>query len=186
MSSSREWEMSFFQRRGRKRRSGNSMSVINSIKNMPNFFDASAAGADASSIIAKAVTSPSPTVATDVSHGCKIFRIWVEIWISASATATEGVTTGVDAYIIKNPGNNLTNPSPGSVGTSNEKKFVFKTWKGLIASRKEGFPPYTWRGWVKIPKVYQRMGTDDVLYFVFKPTGVQAIACINFIYKWFR
>ncbi len=153
---------------------------------MPNFFDTSASGTSASVIIAKAVTSPSPTVATDVSHGCKIFRVWVEMWISAGATVAEGVTTGVDAYIIKNPGNNLTNPAPGSVGTSNEKKFVFKTFKGLIASRKEGFPAYQWRGWVKIPKIYQRMATDDVLYFVHKPTGVQDLACLSFVYKWFR
>ncbi len=162
------------------------MAVINSVKNMPNAFAAGAAGVKASVLIAKAVNTPLSTVSTDTSQGCKIFRVWVELWISASAAATESVTTGVDAYIYKNPGANLTSPTPDSVGTSNEKKFVFKTFKGLIASRKEGFPAYTWRGWVKIPKIYQRMGTDDLLEFVFQSTGVNCLVCVNFIYKWFR
>ncbi len=177
-----------FRQRGSygRRMSRGPRPVINSIKNQPNGFDAGSAGANAFVLIAKAVNTPSSIVSTDVSQGCIVKAIWVELWITASATVAEGVTTGIDAYIWKNPGGNLTAPAPGSVGTSNEKKFVFKSWKGLIGSRKEGFPAYTWRGWVRVPKIYQRMGTDDLLQLVFKSTGVNTLVCNNFIYKWYR
>ncbi len=160
--------------------------IVNSIKNQPNSFAAGAAGTNTFVLIAKAVNTPLSTVATDVSQGCQIKAVWCELWFSGSQAVAEGVTTGVDAFIWKNPGANLTAPTPGSVGTSNEKKFVFKSFKGLIASRKEGFPAYTWREWLRIPKIYQRMGTDDLLQLVFVFTGINGILCNNFIYKWYR
>ncbi len=165
------------------RRSG--LQVVDSIKNIPNAFTALAADTTVIVNLAIARDAPLTTGTADVKRGSKIFRIWVEFWISATALATEGVTTGVDLYIFKNPGNNLTAPTPSTVGSSNEKKFVFKTWKGLIASRKEGFPAYSWKGWIKIPKIYQRMGTDDRIDIVSRTTGVNGLLCLNAVYKWF-
>ncbi len=160
--------------------------VINSIKNNPNSFAGGAAGANTFVLIAKAVNTPLPTVSTDVSQGCIIKAVWVELWVRASEEDVVALTTGIDAYIWKNPGANLTAPAPGSVGTSNEKKFVFKQWKGLIGAGTQGFPAYFWKGWLRIPKIYQRMGTDDLLQLVFNPTGTAALVCTNFIYKWYR
>ncbi len=160
--------------------------VINSIKNQPNEFTAGPAGTNTFVLIAKAVNTPVSTVATDVSQGCLIKAVWVELWARQAATTIVGVTTGFDAYIWKNPGANLTAPTPGSVGTSNEKKFVFKSWKGLLAASTEGGQNYTWKGWLRIPKIYQRMGTDDLLQLVFNITGVAGLVCTNFIYKWYR
>ncbi len=159
--------------------------VINSEKNVVNNFTAVASGAQGTVNIALAVGSADNTVVTQVTRRCKIFKIWVELWVSASELIAEGVTTGIDMFLIKNPGSNLTLPGAQVVGSSNEKKFVFKQWKGLIASRKEGFPAYTWRGWVKVPKVYQRMGTDDVIQLAANATGANALICSQFIYKWY-
>ncbi len=178
--------MPYRQRGFSGRRPRGNFNVLVSNKNMPNSFVAAAAGANTVVVIAQAVDSATNTGPTEVERGCKIFRVWIELWVYNSATTTVGVTTGIDMYIIKNPGDNLTVPNPGSVGTSNEKKFVFKTWKGLIGARTEGSPPYTFRGWVKIPKIYQRMGADDKLQLVIRPTGIAAIVCNNFIYKWFK
>ncbi len=158
---------------------------LTSEKNIVNAFTAGAAAAQVTVNIALAKNAADNTVVTEVNRQCHIYKIWVEIWATASATAAEGVTTGFDAYIIKNPGSNLTLPGAGVVGSSNEKKFVFKQWKGLVASRKEGFPAYSWRGWVKVPKVYQRMGTDDVIQLAFVFTGVAGLLCSEFIYKWY-
>ncbi len=160
-------------------------TIINSEKNVVNIVAAGVAGTAATQNLALAVGSADNTVVTQVTRRCKIYKIWVELWASASATAAEGVTTTFDAYLIKNPGANLTVPGPTVVGSSNEKKFVFKQWKGLVASRKEGFPAYSWRGWVKIPKVYQRMGADDVLQLIFLFTGVNGLLCSQVIYKWY-
>ncbi len=134
--------------------------------------------------VAVAQDSATLAVPQDVTRQSKIYRIWCEIWVQASADVAVGTTIAYEAYLMKNPGVNLTVPTPGTVGTSNEKKFVFKIWKGLLVAHTVGMG-YTWRGWIKIPKVYQRMGSNDAIQFVSLSTGTNAIQCTNFIYKWF-
>lgn len=117
-----------------------------------------------SSVIAKAVTAPSNTVATDCHRGGTIKAIWLSI--DFCGTAASGARQTTACYIIKNPGDNLTEPGVFAVGTSNEKKFVFKMWSQMTMRNQDGNPPYHWEGWVKVPKRYQRMGTDDTFMFV--------------------
>ncbi len=178
--------MSFRQRGffGRRRRP--MRPIVDSIKNVLSATDALVDGATTSLDIARAVDSAATAVVQDVEKGCKIFRIWTEFWVYPSATVAEGVTLQVDAYIWKNPGSNLTAPSPGTTGTSNEKKFIFKEWRGLLSSRTQGGAPYTWKGWIKIPKVYQRMGTDDQIELIVRVDGVAGLICRKHIYKWFK
>ncbi len=168
-----------------QRRRRSSFVNIVSNKNIPNFFTAAATGSNTIVNLAVAVDSAANTGAAQVQRGSKIYRIWCEFWIYASAAAAVGVTTGIDFYIWKNPGDNLVAPQPGTVGTSNEKKFVIRNWKGLIGARTEGSLPYHWKGWLKIPKIYQRMGADDHIELVVRPTGVNALVCHNHVYKWF-
>ncbi len=175
-----------FRRGGFSRRGGFPRPKVSSEKNQISQFTAFASGAKQGITIAQAVNAADNLIVTDVTRDCHIYKIWVEFWVSASAETAVGVTTGFDAYMFKNPGANLTSPVPGTVGSSNEKKFVFKTWKGLIGARTQGFPAYMWRGWVKVPKVYQRMGTDDLIQIVGVSTGVNAVFCHTFIYKWFK
>ncbi len=110
-------------------------------------------------LIAKAVTAPSNTVTTDCHRGGTIKAIWISLDFCGLATAGVNQRTGV--YLIKNPGDNLTEPGTFSVGSSNEKKFVIKQWFAMTMRNQDGNPPYHWEGWVKIPKRYHRMGTDD-------------------------
>ncbi len=110
-------------------------------------------------IIAKAVTAPSNTVDTDCHRGGTIKAIWVSI--DFCGLAATGVFQSISAYLMKNPGANLTPPGGFAIGTSNEKKFVIKQWSAMTMRNQDGNPPYHWEGWVKIPKRYQRMGTDD-------------------------
>ncbi len=135
--------------------------------------------------IAKAVTSPSPTVSTDVSHGC-IIRAFYFV-LDVCGLGGTGVLNTFNGYIIKNPGANLTDPSPISVGTSNEKKFIFKEWQFMIMRNQDGNMPFHWEGWIRIPKRYQRMGTDDILKFVHVcSSGLTGHFSMKAIYKWFR
>ncbi len=178
--------MPFRQRGSFGRRRSNLGQVVDSNKNNPNFFTAAATGANTVVNIAIAVDAAANSGAAQVTRGCKIFKIWCEFWVYASAEVAVGVTQGIDFYIMKNPGANLTEPNPGTVGTSNEKKFVFRQFKGLVGARTQGSMPYYWRGWIKIPRVYQRMGADDLLVMVIRPTGSNVIFCHQYIYKWFK
>ncbi len=80
--------------------------------------------------IAKAVVAPSNTVNTDVAHGCKIKAVWISL--DACGTGTSGALVRWVSYLIKNPGANLTPPGVFAISTSNEKKFVFKTWSAML------------------------------------------------------
>ncbi len=134
---------------------------------------------------AKAVNAPVSTVATDVSQGCVIKAVYCII--DVCGLAATGVLNIADFFIMKNPGDNLTVPSPLSVGTSNEKKFVFKQWRFMIMRSQDGNMPFHWEGWLKIPKRYQRMGTDDTMLLAFTcSSGVTGHISSQFIYKWYR
>ncbi len=158
-------------------------NIVNSIKNNLNTVQGISASTNKTIDIAIASDAHDTTSSSSVTNGSKIFRIWVEFWYyGLSASETNDI---IDLYIWKNPGNNLTAPNPGTVGTSNEKKFVFREWKGLAGLKSAGALPYSFRGWIKIPKVYQRMGTDDRFQIIVR-SATTGNFCIETIYKWFR
>ncbi len=160
---------------------------VTAIKNSISGLDASAAATKDTIEIAKAVAQGvyNNLNQTEVTHGSHITKIWCELWVEGTADVTLGTTYSFDGYIWKNAGNNLTSPTPGTQGTSNEKRFIFKTWKGLITNvRTNGGPFYTWKGWIHIPKPMQRMATDDRIEMIWIPTGGAALVCNQWIYKW--
>ncbi len=93
-----------------------------------------------STLIAKAVNSPVSTVVNDVSQGCIIKAVWLSF--DVCGLAATGVLQRTVMYLMKNPGANLTAPSPFSVGSSNEKKFVFKQWQAMTMRNQDGNVPY--------------------------------------------
>ncbi len=136
-----------------------SLNVINSIKNQVTF-SGGTTGTNQNIIVAKATNTPLSTVNSDVSNGCLIRAIHFSI--NGCGLGGTGVLNNMNFYLIKNPGNNLTPPNPTTWGTSNEKKFIIRDWMFMIMRNQDGNVPFHWEGWIKIPKVYQRMGTDDV------------------------
>ncbi len=158
--------------------------VITSIKN----YHVSGTGLTSTStkiVLAKAVNTPLSTVTSDVSNGCIIKAI--HIVLDACGLGGTGVLNTMDAYLMKNPGANLAEPNPISQGSSNEKKFIVKTWRAMIMRNQDGNVPYHWEGWVKIPKRYWRMGTDDLWELVIACTAsLTGHQSSSFLYKWYR
>ncbi len=161
-----------------------SVPAYTSIKNSA-VFAVGTTGTTGSQVIAKAVTTPSPTVATDVSHGCTIQAIYCIV--NGCGLGGTGVQNNMFMYIIKNVGANLSVPTPASVGSSNEKRFVIKEWTFMIMRNQDGNLPFHWEGWISIPRKYQRMATDDIWNFVYANTsGLTGHLSMQFIYKWKR
>ncbi len=154
--------------------------TINSEKHQVNFVEALTNVVD-TSLVAQAVTAPSNTVTTDCHRGGQIKAIWLSI--DFCGTGTSGANVRCMCYLMKDPGDNLTVPSPFTVGSSNEKKFVIKTWSQMVMRNQDGNPPYHWEGWVKIPKRYHRMGTDDAWKFVSAVNAETGHLFVNCIYK---
>ncbi len=145
---------------GRRRRM---LATVNSEKHVVNW-SFGTTQTNTVVLLAKAVTAPSNTISTDCHRGGQIKAIWVSM--DFCGLSTSGARQNHACYLMKNPGDNLTPPGTFSVGTSNEKKFVFKQWHQMTMRNQDGNPPYHWEGWVKIPKRYHRMGADDVLNYV--------------------
>lgn len=167
-----------------RRRSNYPRAIVTSIKNVADN-SGGLTGTLLRTTFAKAVTAPSPTVKSDCSHGCIIKAIYVIL--DVCGLGGTGVLNNYQAFIMKNPGANLTPPTPGSEGASNEKKFIFKTFAGMIMRNQDGNAPLHWEGWVKVPKRYQRMGTDDTFELVQAVTsGLTGHFFNKMIYKWYR
>ncbi len=166
---------------GRKRRT--MAPIINSIKNVVDA-SISTGVTELEVLIAKATNTPLSTVNSDVSNGCIIKAVWINI--DVCGLAATGVLQRTNFYLFKNPGDNLTGPNVFAVGTSNEKKFVFKQWQVMTMRNQDGNVPFHWEGWIKIPKRYQRMGTDDTLRMKFGTTTAAGHMSGQFIYKWYR
>ncbi len=167
-----------FRRRGSSRKLR--LLTVNTEKHVIDFAD-DISTTNTNFIFAKAVTAPSNTIADECHRGGHIKAIWISL--DFCGLAGTGVRQNTLVYLIKNPGANLTPPGVGAVGTSNEKKFVFKQWSQMTMRNQDGNPPYHWEGWVKVPKLYQRMGTDDTFQIVYGNTTAAGHIFANFIYK---
>ena len=58
-------------------------------------------------------------------------------------------------------------------------------WYAMTMRNQDGNPPYHWEGWLKIPKRYQRMGTDDIWQMVVGVSAGTGHHSVNAIYKEF-
>ncbi len=132
--------------------------------------------------VAKAVDSPVTTTNTDVKNGSRISWIWLSI--DFCGLAATGVQQNIGVYLVKNVGANLTLPNPFTVGQSNEKRFVIKSWSSMTMRNQDGNPPYHWEGTVKIPRPHQRMATDDIWQIVTIADSAAGHMSFHAIYKY--
>ncbi len=135
-------------------------------------------------IIALANDNPVTSASNQVQRGSVIKAVYVSF--DVCGLAGTGVRQVTNVYLMKNPGANLTAPGTFTVGTSNEKKFIFRQWSFQTMRNQDGNPPFHFEGWIKIPKRYQRMGTDDLIHLTHATDTSVGHITGQFIYKWYR
>ncbi len=168
---------------GRRRGFSKNLRPVDSNKNSV-IGTASTGTTTQSLLIAKAKDFAVNTVTTEVERGCTINNIWLSL--DFCGLAATGVLQNTDVFIMKNPGDNLTAPAPSAVGSSNEKKFVFKEWRHMTMRNQDGNPPYHWEGWIPVPRVYRRMGADDTINLVHAVSSAAGHIAFKAIYKWYK
>ena len=173
-----------FRRRGSYGRNrGMALRPIDSMKNVVD-----TPGSTGTTIVTKIISiakdAPVTTVSNEVSRGSTINNIWLSL--DVCGLAATGVLQTTTIYLMKNPGDNLTEPNPNTVGSSNEKKFIFKQWSFMTMRNQDGNNPNHWEGWIKVPKRYRRQGTDDKFTLSFITTTAAGHFSFQAIYKWFR
>ncbi len=160
-----------------------SMRPVDSMKNVHEI--AQSTGTTAiNDILVIAVDTAVTSADNQVQRGATIKAIYLSF--DVCGLAASGVRQITNLYLIKNPGANLTAPGPFTVGTSNEKKFVFRQWSFQTMRNQDGNPPFHFEGWIKIPRRYQRFGTDDLLHLTFATDTASGHLSGQCIYKWYR
>ncbi len=171
-------------RRGGFSRRRNLGAIVNSRKNVTGNPAIGVTSTITTQILARAQDNPTLAAKNDVQFGCKIKALWLTF--DVCGLAASGVLNVAHIYIMKNPGANLTPPTPSTEGFSNEKKFIFKSWQAMIMRNQDGNVPYHWEGWIKIPRVYQRMGAnDEIQWNIVCTAAVTAHANVQSVYKYY-
>ncbi len=170
-----------YRRRGSSR--ALALRPVDSTKNITHN-EATTAATIVEIVLVNAIDAPTNAVVNSIQRSATVKAIWISL--DLCGLAATGVLQTTRVYLMKNPGNNLTPPLPGTEGSSNEKKFIFKQWSAMTMRIQDGPTPYHWEGWVKIPKRYQRFGIDDRLVLEFATSAGGGHLAIESIYKWFR
>ncbi len=169
-----------YRRRAFSRRRGMS-PVIETIKNTVSA-EASTGITLGSVELAIAKDAPVTTASNEVRRASRIKALWLEI--DTCGLAGTGVLQRTGIYLLKNPGANLTAPGVFVVGSSNEKKYIIRQWQFMTMRNQDGNAPNRFAGWIPIPKLYQRMGTDDKWTLVFATSTAAGHISVQCIYKW--
>ncbi len=171
-----------YRRRGSSRRAL-ALRPVDSNKNV--FEIAGATGTTQTSFsLVSSVDNPATSNTNEVERGCSVKAFYLSF--DVCGLAATGVRQITNVYLIKNPGSNLTNPGAFSVGSSNEKKFIFKQWSFQTMRNQDGNPPYHFEGWIKIPNRYTRMGINDLIQLVVETDTAAGHISGQTIYKWYK
>ncbi len=163
-----------------------SLRPINSIKHIVDIQGALTVGAKSNNVLVSSVESPTNAAAADVQQGGRVSSLFLNVQVNATSEAALG-----NAYFIiyKNPGNNIAPgeiPNANATGTSDFKKQIFHTEMAMLSDAASDIPIVLFKGVLKIPPRFQRMGIkDQILVQLFSP-GVTAEYCIECIYKEYR
>lgn len=139
--------------------------------------------------IADTVDNPILAGVADVATGSRINAFYLRVEVLAVA----GFTTVPRVYmaLFRNPGTNLANPEPSSLGNDDRKKFIIHQEMTMVAGTTDVQIPRTmFEGVIRIPPKYRRNGHDDRWNLLFQHESGETTAitnvCIQAIYKEFR
>lgn len=135
--------------------------------------------------IALAHDNPVTSSPNLVKLGSTINGIFINVEVSPNETDA-GAIPNAYMMIMKNPGGNLTFPSPNAVGVDDNKKFVIHQEMVMLNNLAGGNPRTLFKGVIAIPKGYRRMGVNDILQISIFSTAVNIAFCFQAIYKEFQ
>ncbi len=172
--------MSFF-RRGRGNR--NSLRPINRIKHVIDQQGGALLGVNSVNTLIFATDTPSIGSTKEVMTGSTVNGIYLKVEVYAT---TAGALANCYMLVAKNPGGDLTIPTPNAVGTSDIKRFVIHQEMVMLQKQVDGNPRTLFNGVIVIPRGYRRFGPADKLNVAIFSPGVNVDFCIQCHYKEFR
>jgi len=134
---------------------------------------------------------PSNTVTNECAVGSTVGAIFLNVQVVQQVVA--GGIDNIYMIVYKNPGNNVVNPAPDSVGTSDKRRFVIHQEMVMIGSSNSvnsPVPKALFKGVIVIPRALKRNAIQDKWQVVIAHRLGEATQttqfCLQCIYKEFR
>ncbi len=156
---------------------------VNRVKHVRDEQGGLTAGTQQDSAFIKAVDSPVLGNTNEVITGSTVNGFYLKVEVVATSSAA---LPNVYMIIWKNPGANISAPVPNSVGSNDNKRFVFHQ-EMLMFQKQTGSNPRTlFNGVLTIPRGYRRMGPNDQITLSLLSPGVTVDYCFQVHFKEFR
>ncbi len=156
---------------------------VHSIKHIIDLQGGLTVGTVTSNTLILAKDAPVLAGEIEVETASTISAIFLNIQVAASSTAA---LANVYMAVSKNPGGNLADIDPQTVGDDDNKKFVIHQEMIMTEKNTTAIPRTLFKGVIRIPRGYKRFGINDKLVVTLKSPGVTMDFCIQCIYKEFR
>lgn len=161
----------------------NSLRPINRIKHVVDTQLSATAGTANHRGLIVAVDSPVIGNVTEVQTGSTVNGIYLKV--EAYATSSAALA---NFYLIiwKNPGGNLANIVPNTVGSNDNKRYVIHQEMVMFQRVTNSNPRTIFNGVIVLPKGYRRFGPNDELTLSTLAPGVNTDQCFQSHYKELR
>ncbi len=160
---------------------------VHRIKHVIDSSQTTAGAATSFFTIAVAVDAPVLANTTEVETGAKVNGFYIRFETASNEAIDLGAIPNSYFYVWKNPGGNLTRPTPNAVGANDNKRFVIHQEMSMIENKGQGSNPRTmFNGVVVVPKGMRRMGPNDKWEVVFLNPTLNVVNCLQCHYKEFR
>ncbi len=136
--------------------------------------------------LAKGQDTPSFLVAEEVNIGSHVKSFYLNIQVAASSTAA---LSNIYMMIFGNPGQNIGSgsvPNANVIGTDDFRKMVFHQEMIMTEKNTTAMPRTLFRGVIKVPRKFNRIGIKDVITLQLFSPGVTHDYCVQCIYKEIR
>ncbi len=135
------------------------------------------------------VDDPGNLNPTQVATASTVSAIFLRVEVIGTGTFS-GVPR-IYMAVYKDPGNNMGNPDPNSVGDDDRRRFVFHQEMTMLQNVADStFPRTMFQGVIRIPPRFKRFGINDQLRILFQhgvgETTAVSNLCVQCIYKEFR
>ncbi len=167
------------------RRRGNYLRPVNTLKHVIDQQAGIAIDAQQIFELAEGVDAPVHTSASDqVNIGSHVKSFFLNVQV---APTSAGALSNIYMYVFGNPGGNVvTVPNGNVIGTSDFRKMVFHQEMMMTTKDVNTDARTLFRGVIKVPRKFARIGAKDKLSIAFYSPGVTWDLCFQSIYKEIR
>jgi len=165
------------------RRQSLRLRPVHSIKHVVDRQSALVAGTAENTFLVSAIDAPVLANTAECETGSTVGSIYLNVSVYAT---TQAALANVYMILFKNPGGSIASLAPNTVGANDNKRFVIHQEMRMLGGSTTEIPVSLFRGVIKIPKGYKRMGINDLLTLRVLAPGVNIDYCVQCIYKELR